>query len=372
MSRLLLVAFFALPLAHAALFLSPGPAWARLSAAVVADLVVAAMVARWFRATRGGGPVRAAETAAPDTSFDPARRSADAMAADASADAARAAALEAANLAAAKARADIDALGELARSSLGEASALAEELDRLGRSSSLLPELSSAMTGARQGSELLRENTDKIFGISSNLANSAEQAFNLSREVESRAASMAGDLASSLAETEDLLAESKRISEILSIMSEISSTTSILSFNASIVAANAGALGRPFAVVAKEMRKLSESTEASLKDIESVLRTIQAKVNAVSSRIRSVNAGVSSEKEALVSVAGELQGVMLANEVVRTVSGLCAQKSAEELELLKSMEDKAAGAVRGLDAGSARARGAAVVSKLKSIVDLTK
>ncbi len=133
------------------------------------------------------------------------------------------------------------------------------------------------LSAAKEGSGLLRENTDRIFDISSNLADSTEQAFNLSRDVESKATAMAGDLAASLAETESLLVESKRISDVLTIMADIASTTNILSFNASIVAANAGAHGKPFGVVAKEMRKLSESTEASLRNITSIVRTIQEK-----------------------------------------------------------------------------------------------
>ncbi len=213
--------------------------------------------------------------------------------------------------------------------------------------------LSDSLAAARGGSDFIRENVEKIYGIANNLANSAEAAFNLSRKVEKRAADMAGELSGSLAETTSLLEESKRISGILTIMSDIASTTNILSFNASIVAANAGGHGKPFAVVAKEMRKLSESTESSLKAITSIVLAIQDKVKAVSDRIRGVNDGVNEEKEALVAVAGNLQGVMLANEVVRTVSDLCKQKSEEELERLRSMaanvESAAADLVSGND-----------------------
>jgi methyl-accepting chemotaxis protein len=204
-----------------------------------------------------------------------------------------------------------------------------------------LAQLSEVIAAASQGAQLIRENTDKIFEISNNLSGSAEQAFNNSREVESRAQAMAVELADSLSETEKLNDESKRISDIIAIMADIASTTNILSFNASIVAANAGAAGKPFAVVAKEMRKLSESTESSLKDITTIVRNIQGRIERVAGKIRSVNQGVKDEKESLVAVAGELQGVMLANEVVRTVSGLCAQKSAEEIESFRSMEGKA-------------------------------
>jgi methyl-accepting chemotaxis protein len=274
--------------------------------------------------------------------------------------------------AATAATARLGEIGDSARTCLDAVAFLSEELGRLGRSDAEYSTLVAALAEARAGSELLKENTDKIFGISNNLANSAEQAFNLAHEVEGRAANMAGDLAASLSETEALLAESKRISDILEIVADISSTTNILSFNASIVAANAGAAGKPFAVVAKEMRKLSEGTEKSLKDIAAVLHTIQDKVKAVSDRIRSVNAGVKDEKESLVSVAGELQGVMLANEVVLTVSSLCAQKSAEGLERIRSMESMAGSATRGFDSVQALARAESLESSLKNVVDLAE
>jgi methyl-accepting chemotaxis protein len=259
----------------------------------------------------------------------------------------------------------------LAAACLESCEALSEAGSRLEDAGAAVVGLTGALTSARQDSDLIHENTDKIYEIANNLANSAEQAFNLSHEVETRASAMAGELAASLVETDGLLDESKRISDVLTIMSEISSTTSILSFNASIVAANAGSHGKPFAVVAKEMRKLAESTELSLKDITAIVRTIQGKVSSVTDRIRSINEGVKDEKQSIMAVAGNLQGVMLANEVVRTVSGLCVQKSAEELERFRSIEGKADEARLALEAGSAPDRLGALASGLRKVIDLT-
>jgi methyl-accepting chemotaxis protein len=264
------------------------------------------------------------------------------------------------------------AIGELAEECLASAGKILGKEDGLKGPGSAVTELSTIISSARQSADLIRENTDKIFEISNNLANSAEQAFNLSHEVESRASSMAVELASSLAETEGLIVESKRISEILTIMSEISSTTSILSFNASIVAANAGAHGKPFAVVAKEMRKLAESTEISLKDITTIVRNIQERVEKVAGKIRLVNEGVKDEKESLVAVAGDLQGVMLANEVVRTVSGLCVQKSAEELESFRSMQERIDLALRSLAPGSGSEVAAGFSAELRKLAELAE
>ena len=225
-----------------------------------------------------------------------------------------------------------------ARECLESGKAVLEQESQFRSTRTVLSELSTALTGLRTGSGSLQENTSKIFEIANNLANSTEKAFNLSREVEKKADAMAVELTESLAETEGLFVESKQISDIITIISEIASTTNILSFNASIVAANSGAHGKAFAVVAKEMRKLSESTDESLRKITSIVVTIQRKVKAVSDRIRVVTDGVKDEKESLVAVAGNLQGVMLANEVIRTVSELCAQRASEEFEGFRSIQ----------------------------------
>ncbi len=192
----------------------------------------------------------------------------------------------------------------------------------------------------QETARIIQENASRIFEISSNLSGSAEQAFNLSHDVQAEVSSMAGELASSHAETESLLAESKKITEILTIMSEISSTTHVLSINATIVAANAGANGKQFAVVAKEIRKLAENTESSLEDISAMVHTVQEKVRVVSEKIGKVSAGITNEKTSLLSVAGNLQGVMLAMEVIKTVSTLCMQKSAEEEQGCQSVSAK--------------------------------
>jgi methyl-accepting chemotaxis protein len=319
-----LLAAALLPIAHGAILLSAVPDALKIAAALAFDLAFLAGLALSSSARRKG-EAEAPILAEPEP----------AAAGPAETSAGDAASAEIAGLA--------GRLGEIRLLAEECASATEAAFGGMGAAEaaeSSVAELGSAMEAARQGAGLLNENTSKIFEIANNLANSAEQAFNLSHEVESRAQKMAGELADSLAETEALILESKRISDILTIMSDISSTISLLSFNASIVAANAGSAGRPFSVVAKEMRKLAESTETSLKDITAIIREIQERIEKVAGKIRLVDEEVKAEKESLVAVAGDLQGVVLANEVVRTVSGLCAEKSIEEIESLRSMEGK--------------------------------
>jgi methyl-accepting chemotaxis protein len=352
-----------LPLAHAALLFTPGPLAPKAALTLGTDLVGIALLALYASRRGGAAKGREAASGAPPPPAPPVPAPAEA-----------AASLQDSILFSVdEAKPSVSPLEEisaLAEGCLASCGLIFEEDARLKGAGPTVAELSAALAAARQSADLIHENTDKIFEIANNLANSAEQAFNLSHEVEARASAMAGELGASLAETDGLLAESKRISDILTIMSEISSTTSILSFNASIVAANAGAHGKPFAVVAKEMRKLSEGTEASLKDITTIVHTIQEKVRKVSEKIRSINDGVKDEKESLVAVAGDLQGVMLANEVIRTVSGLCVQKSSEELESFRSMEGKLDSALRALRAGAAPERMADFSSGLRKLAEL--
>jgi methyl-accepting chemotaxis protein len=349
LNKRLAAAAVLLPVCHAALYLLFGQKAAVTALAIAADLAAFAILAflpTKRRPNTDAGAVSAGASAPPAADLE-ALAVADGEEAE---EAAEAPSSQAGDLSRASAEARLEEIGVLAERCLRAFHSTTGGDARLAAAKAAASELHAAIALAREDSGVINENTDRIFEIANNLANSAEQASSLAHEVESKASAMTAELASSLDETDGLIAESKRITDILTIMSDISSTTNILSFNASIVAANSGAHGKPFAVVAKEMRKLSESTEASLKDITSIVRTIQEKVAKVSQKIRAVNDGVKDEKESLVAVAGNLQGVMLANEVIRTVSGLCVQKSSEALASLDSLGAKAESAARALEA----------------------
>jgi methyl-accepting chemotaxis protein len=373
LNKSILAASIALPLLHAAIFSAPGSAELRLILVLCTDIVGIGLLVLCLR-RHAGREERASKSAQSAVPAVYAEDAAQAPADPGRIEAPPSVALsEAALSAAGKAEMVLMRLGNiraLAKDCIGSGEAILAEQSRLRSAGPVVSELSLSLSSTREGSEVIHENTDKIFEIANNLANSAEKAFNLSHEVELRAAAMAEELAAALAETESLLAESKRISDILTIMAEIASTTNILSFNASIVAANSGVHGKPFAVVAKEMRKLSESTEVSLKGITAIVMTIQDKVKKVSDSIRAVNDGVKDEKDSLVAVAGDLQGVMLANEVIRTVSGVCVQKSAEELASFQSLMSKIDSAMRALEASVPSERIEGFASDLRKVAEI--
>ena len=94
--------------------------------------------------------------------------------------------------------------------------------------------------------------------------------------------------------------------------------------------------------LSKEIRALANSTASSLENIEFIVNEIQEKIRDVAVRTKDTSISMLSEKETLLSVAGALQGVLLAVEVIRTVSSVSSEKA---LELQKNAEK----ASKGLD-----------------------
>jgi hypothetical protein len=309
LNRALLIAAAALTAAHGSLILAVGQPLFRLLAVLVADAAALAYLA--YAARRS-----AASSAAPAVP-GPAPIPAPAAPVPAAAPAAPAASRE-----------------EIARwrgqdeylcSCVGFLDSLLDEHVRLRQVKLLMGELRSSLTGLDQLNANIQQNAVQVCGVAKNLAGSAEQGFTLSRSVQANVVSLAENITASLRETENLLEESKKISEILTIMSDIATTTNVLSINASIVAARAGVRGREFDVVAKEVRKLSVGTEESLTNISLLIKDIQNKIQGVTTKLESVNSGITREKDSMLTVAGALQGVTLAVEIIDSVTGLSGE-----------------------------------------------
>ena len=76
----------------------------------------------------------------------------------------------------------------------------------------------------------------------------------------------------------DLINDSKKITESLSMITGIADQTNLLALNASIEAARAGEHGRGFAVVADEVKNLSEHTKNAALEVSKTLKAFNKRV----------------------------------------------------------------------------------------------
>lgn len=194
------------------------------------------------------------------------------------------------------------------------------------------------MDQLREANGAIGANAEQVTAVANSLAASSEQGFSLSENVQRHTENLSAELSQSTRQIAELLEESKRITDIVTIMSDISATTNVLSINASIVAARAGTKGREFAVVAKEVRKLSVDTDSSLRNIAELVTSIQERIKDLSARLESVSSDIRKENESMLAVGGTLQGISLAAEVVRSVTSVSGDRARESASNLLSAE----------------------------------
>lgn len=215
--------------------------------------------------------------------------------------------------------------------------ALEEQLAQLPRTNTFerfRSQLETFLAEFRESAVFIYENVIRTFEISDNLANTAKEAFELSEKVQSGVKIVTESLNESQRLAEALFSQSRKISKIVTIMSDISEKIHILSINASIVSARAGMSGKGFEVVAKEIRNLAKETENSLIEIENVIAEVQNTIQNVNEKVELAHKETETEKGALLAVAGSLQGVILAVEIIRAVSSVAKERGEMQVESL--------------------------------------
>lgn len=215
-----------------------------------------------------------------------------------------------------------------------ESTRLREALEEFGREleqlATTLPQ--TPLESVRDSAQFIFDNVIRAFEISDNLANTAKEAFELSDNVQKGVKVVTDSLNESLAFAEQLFAQSRKIAKIVTIMSDISEKIHVLSINASIVSARAGMSGKGFEVVAKEIRNLAKETENSLTEIENVIAEVQTTIQNVVEKVELAHRETEAEKSALLAVAGSLQGVILAVEIIRAVSSVARERGEVQME----------------------------------------
>lgn len=134
-------------------------------------------------------------------------------------------------------------------------------------------------------------------------------------------------------------ADSKRISEIVSVIDALAFQTNILALNAAVESARAGEQGRGFAVVAGEVRVLAHRSAQAAKEIKTLVSSSVDKiengtvvVQGAGQAMNDIVVAVKRVSEAISGIASssheQTQGLGQVNEAIAQLDGATAQNAA--------------------------------------------
>lgn len=203
-------------------------------------------------------------------------------------------------------------------------------------------EIASGSTLQANASESVNQMFRELSDAIASVAQSAEQAAELSNRTTEIASDGHEIIQSSMdgmnsvnSHMAKLSEDSNRVGEIVEVIDEIADQTNLLALNAAIEAARAGDQGRGFAVVADEVRKLAERTSEATKQIGTIIKTMQSNTH---SSVEAVKAGVTLTQKSGEAFQEIVHMVNQSAEKVSEIAAASEEQAAQASEVLVSVE----------------------------------